>query len=145
MKSERKEGGEKTERPQSVAPFLNGIENEERRRDAKTLLKWMKELTGLKPQLWNHSIVGFGRYRYRYESGREGEHFRIGFSPRASGMSLYLMSEFDGEAELMKRVGKHSMGRCCMRFKRLADLDAEVLRELIEKSARGKICSEAED
>ncbi|EDY82480.1 conserved domain protein [Verrucomicrobiia bacterium DG1235] len=126
----------------SVSVFLNSIENEERRRDAKTLNKWMKELTDLKPSVWGDSIVGFGVYHYRYKSGREGEHFRIGFSPRAQGMSIYLMSDFEGEAALMKKVGKHKMGRCCMTFKRLEDLDTDVLREIIAKSAKGKICSE---
>lgn len=126
----------------SVAAFLNEIENADRRRDAKRLHSLMRELTDLKAEIWSGKMVGYGKYHYKYASGREGDWFRIGFAPRVQGMSLYLMSDFEGEAALMKRVGKHKMGRSCMTFKRLSDLDESVLRELIAKSAKGTICSE---
>ena len=125
----------------TVAAYLNSVEDPERRRESKLLFKWMKEETGTKGILWD-KIVGFGKYQYRYASGREGEWFRIGFAPRARGFSIYLMADFDGEQALMKKVGKHKMGKCCMTFNRLSDLNEDVLRELIRKSFRGTICSE---
>lgn len=127
----------------TVSSYLNAIEDPEQRRDAKLICKWLQEATGEKPVMWD-KIVGFGRYRYRYASGRSGEWFRIGFAPRRSGMSLYLMSDFEGEEELMKKVGKHKMGRACMTFRRLPDLDEDVFRELIRKSWKGRICSEVD-
>lgn len=129
--------------PAEIASFLDGIANPERREDSNTLYAMMSELTGLEPRVWSGTMIGFGRYKYRYASGRSGEWFRIGFSPRAQGMSLYLMSDFAGEEDLMQRIGKHKMGKCCMTFKRLADLHEPTLRELIAKSARGAICAEA--
>ncbi len=74
-----------------------------------------------------------------------GSFFRIGFSPRANGMSIYLISGFEGEAELLSKLGKHKMGRCCLTFKRLVDLDTDVLKKLLQKSAKVKICSEVKD
>lgn len=129
----------------AVSSFLNSIDIEERRRDSKVLHQMMTELTNLKPAIWSGTMVGYGKYQYRYATGREGEWFRIGFAPRKQGMSLYLMSDFEGEEPLMKKIGKHKMGKSCMNFKRLSDLDEKVLRELIEKSAKGKICSEVGD
>lgn len=126
----------------TVAAFLDAIEDDERRRDSKRLHAMMKRLTGLKPAVWSGTMVGYGKYKYKYASGREGEWFRIGFAPRKRGMSLYLMSDFEGEAQLIEQIGKHKMGKCCMNFNRLGDLDEAVLRELVAKSARGKICAE---
>ena len=131
--------------PGRITAFLESVESGARRADAKTLFGWMKKLAGLEARLWSDSIVGFGSYRYRYATGREGEWFRIGFAPRAQGISLYLISDFEGEEELMKQVGKHKMGRSCMTFKRLDDLNTEVLRELIAKAAKGVICSEVKE
>ncbi|MDQ8203716.1 DUF1801 domain-containing protein [Pelagicoccus sp. SDUM812003] len=126
----------------TVAALLAEVEDPELRRDAKALHALMKELTGLKPSVWSDSMIGYGSYRYRYASGREGEWFRIGFAPRARGLSLYLMSDFEGEEQLMQRIGKRKMGKCCMTFRRLSDLDESVLKELVYKSARGAIQSE---
>lgn len=128
----------------TVAGFLNSIEDGQIRDDSKRLCKCLKEGTGAKPVLWD-KVIGFGKYHYRYASGREGNWFRIGFAPRARGLSLYLMADFEGEAEVMKRVGKHKMGKCCMTFRRLSDLDESVLKELIQKSWAGDICSEVKD
>lgn len=126
----------------SVEELIGRLSKEAQREDAKRLLAWMEEETGEQGRLWSGTMVGFGSYRYRYASGREGESFRIGFAPRAQGMSLYLMSDFEGEEALMKRVGKHKMGKCCMTFKRLDDMDEPALRELVRKSFRGKIEAE---
>lgn len=123
------------------AAFLSSIEDPEKRRDSKSICKWMTEASGVKPKLWD-KIIGFGSYKYRYASGKLGESFRLGFASRAQGLSIYLMSDFEGEPELMKRIGKHKMGRCCMTFNRLSDLDEDVLKELIQKSWKGQIESE---
>jgi hypothetical protein len=84
--------------------------------------------------MWGPSMVGFGKYRYRYESGREGEWFLTGFSPRKGALTLYLMAGFDGYEDLMARLGKYKTGKSCLYVKRLADLDLAVLRELITES-----------
>ncbi len=127
----------------TVTQFLNAIEDPEKRKTSKLLHKWLREATGEKAQLHSkNTIVGYGIYHYRYESGRSGSAFRIGFSPRVNGMSIYLMSDFEGEADLLSQMGKHKMGVCCLTFNKLSDLDETILKQLLQKSAKGKICSE---
>lgn len=94
----------------------------------------MERLSGEPAQLWGPTIVGFGRYRYRYESGHEGEAARIGFSPRAREMVLYFVPGFEPHAELMKRLGRCRPGKSCLYVKRLSDLDESVLETLIVDS-----------
>jgi hypothetical protein len=86
--------------------------------------------------MWGTSIVGFGQYRYRYESGREGDWMLCGFSPRKSNLSLYIMPGFNNYAKLLKKLGNHSTGKSCLYIKTLDDVDLDVLRELIEESVR---------
>jgi hypothetical protein len=119
----------------SVREFLDGVENETRRADAKQLLEMMREVTGEEPRMWGPSIVGFGSYRYRYESGREGDWFPAGFSPRKSSLVVYIMSGFPRHAELMERLGKHRTGKSCLYINKLEDVDVNVLRELVRRSA----------
>jgi hypothetical protein len=119
----------------SVREFLDGVENETRRADAKQLLEMMREVTGEEPRMWGPSIVGFGSYRYRYESGREGDWFPVGFSPRKSSLVVYIMSGFPRHAELMERLGKHRTGKSCLYINKLEDVDVNVLRELVRRSA----------
>jgi len=119
----------------SVREFLDGVENETRRADAKQVLELMREVTGEEPRMWGPSIVGFGAYRYRYESGREGDWFLAGFSPRKSNLVVYIMSGFPRHAELMERLGKHRTGKSCLYINRLEDVDLDVLRELVRRSA----------
>lgn len=119
----------------SVREFLDGVENETRRADAKQVLELMREVTGEEPRMWGPSIVGFGAYRYRYESGREGDWFLAGFSPRKSNLVVYIMSGFPRHAELMERLGKHRTGKSCLYINRLEDVDLNVLRELVRRSA----------
>ena len=119
----------------SVREFLDGVENETRRADAKRLLELMREVTAEEPRMWGPSIVGFGEYRYRYESGREGDWFLAGFSPRKSNLVVYIMSGFPRHAELMKRLGKHRTGKSCLYINKLEDVDLNVLRELVRRSA----------
>lgn len=118
----------------SVTAFLDAVENETRRSDARRVLELMREVTGEEPRMWGPGIVGFGDYHYRYESGREGDWFLTGFSPRKANLVLYIMSGFPRHAELMERLGKHRTGKSCLYVNRLDDLDLDVLRELIRRS-----------
>ncbi|QDV38548.1 DUF1801 domain-containing protein [Tautonia plasticadhaerens] len=118
----------------SVAEFLEGVPDERRRADALAVLDLMQEATGLEPRMWGDSIVGFGSFRYKYESGREGDWFLAGFSPRKQNLTLYIMSGFDREAELMQSLGKYKTGKSCLYLKRLDDVDPQVLRELVRRS-----------
>jgi hypothetical protein len=118
----------------SVAEFVNAIEDEGRRADAKALVKLMQQATGEKPKMWGPSIIGFGSYHYKYETGREGDMPLIGFSPRKAATVLYgLRGAGDAEAMLAK-LGKHTTGKGCVYVKKLADVDAKVLQALAVKS-----------
>jgi hypothetical protein len=119
---------------QNVENFLNGVENEAKREDSFSILELMKEETGAEPIMWGDSIVGFGRYHYKYASGREGEWFLTGFSPRKQNLTLYIMSGFEEYDELLGKLGKHSTGKSCLYIKKLEDVDQDVLRELVSKS-----------
>ncbi len=117
-----------------VLEFLGRLPNEGRRRDCLAVLELMREATGAEPVMWGGSIVGFGRYRYRYESGREGEWPVIGFSPRKNDLTLYILPGFARYGEIMARLGTHKTGKSCLYLKKLADVDLAVLRELIAAS-----------
>jgi hypothetical protein len=119
---------------QSVEDFLNNVENETKRQDSFSILELMKEETGDEPIMWGDSIVGFGKYHYKYASGREGEWFLTGFSPRVQNLTLYIMSGFDEYDELLNKLGKYSTGKSCLYIKKLEDVDQDVLRELVSKS-----------
>jgi len=120
----------------SVGTFLAGVPDEARRADCQALVKLMKSVTKARPRMWGPSIVGFGSYRYKYDSGREGEWFLAGFSPRKSDLTLYIMSGLGPHAGLLRKLGRHKTGKSCLYIKRLADVDLDVLRELIERGAR---------
>ncbi len=116
---------------ESVDAFLDAVPGPQRREDAKRLRALMERLSGEPAVLWTYGIVGFGRYRYRYDSGREGQAGRIGFSPRAKEHVLYLIGGFPRHQALMDRLGKYRTGKSCLYIKRLDDVDAAVLEELI--------------
>ena len=118
----------------SVDEFMAGVENKRRREDGLVLLEIMRDVSGLEPEMWGPSIIGFGSYHYRYESGREGDMPLIGFSPRKQSLSLYIMSGFDEYEELLGRLGKHRTGASCLYINKLADVDVGVLRELVSLS-----------
>jgi hypothetical protein len=122
----------------SVGAFLNGIEDAKKRKDAKAVHKMMREITGKRPKMWGPDIIGYGSYHYRYASGREGEWFLTGFSPRKQALTLYIMSGFYGEEPLLKKLGKYKTGKACLYLKKLEDVDEGVLRKLIEKSVGKK-------
>lgn len=114
-----------------VAAFLNAVADNQKRADCFTLLEMMREITGEAPKMWGGSIVGFGSFHYKYESGREGDWFVAGFSPRKQNLTLYIMAGFDRYEELLQKLGKHKTGKSCLYLKKLADVDETVLRELI--------------
>lgn len=117
----------------SVADFIDAVPDDTRREDARAVVAMMQHATGAPPVLWGPSIIGFGSYRYRYESGREGEMCRIGFSPRKAELVFYLLSGDDDEAALLGRLGKHRVGKGCLYVKRLADIDRNVLETMITR------------
>ena len=127
----------------SVTEFLNSVEDEKRRKDAKSVLKMMKEVTGEKPKMWGPSIIGFGDYHYKYASGREGDWFKVGFSPRKNALTLYIMTGFSRYDELMGKLGKYKTGKGCLYIKRLEDVDGEVLRKLVEESVKAESMGES--
>jgi hypothetical protein len=118
----------------SVTDFLNSVENEKRKTDALAVLKIMKELTKEEPKMWGPSLVGFGSYHYKYESGREGDFFLTGFSPRKQSLTLYIMNGFERYDELMSQLGKYKTGKSCLYINKLEDVDLKVLEKLIVES-----------
>jgi hypothetical protein len=117
-----------------VSAFLDAVENEQRRADCRVVADLMRAVTGEDPKLWGPSIVGFGSYHYKYASGREGDWFVTGFSPRKQDLTLYIMAGFDRYDELMAKLGKYKTGKSCLYLKRLSDVDLGVLRELVTAS-----------
>lgn len=126
----------------NVAAFLDALPDERQRTDAKTLDRLMQEVTGQPPRMWGDSIVGYGSYHYRYDSGREGEWMKIGFSPRKGKFSLYLTDRTDNHAALLSRLGSHKTAVSCLYVKRLDDVDLEVLTEILRQSYRAKAMGE---
>jgi hypothetical protein len=118
----------------SVEDFLNGVADEKRRRDCFTILELMQQATQAPPKMWGTSIVGFGEYHYTYASGREGDWFLAGFSPRKNNLTLYIMSGFDDYAALLSKLGKYKTGKACLYINKLQDVDLAILRSLIERS-----------
>lgn len=113
----------------SVTAFLDAVENETRRADAKVVLKLMRDATGEKPAMWGPSIIGFGSYR-----SNTGDWPNVGFSPRKTSLVLYVLSGFEGEERLLARLGKHKTGKSCLYVNKLADVDREVLAEIVARS-----------
>lgn len=120
----------------SVDKFLKGVKDEPTRADCYQILEIMKKATKAEPKMWGTSIVGFGNYHYKSKSGREGDWFVTGFSPRKQNITLYLMGGFDGSEELLAKLGKHSLGKGCLYIKKLEDVNFKVLNKLITTSAK---------
>jgi hypothetical protein len=119
-----------------VTAFIDAVADETQRADAHAIAAMMARLSGEPPKMWGPSIIGFGRYHYKYDSGREGDTLRIGFSPRKGQTVLYLPGTISAQADLLARLGKHKEGKGCMYIKRLADVDAAVLEEMMVASIR---------
>jgi len=128
---------------QSVDVFLDSILDEQKRQDCLEILALMKRATGAEPVMWGESIVGLGLYHYKYASGREGDWPLTGFSPRKQNITLYITSGFDQFGELLKRLGKHTTSKSCLYIKRLADVDREVLEQLVKLSVEHMIRTNA--
>jgi hypothetical protein len=118
----------------SVAAFLDGLSDEKRRQDSYVIMELMKKITGFEPKMWGDAIIGYGSLHYKYESGREGDMPLTGFSPRKQSLTLYITPGFNGQQDLLDRLGKHKLGKVCLYIKKLSDVDMQVLEELIARS-----------
>jgi len=118
----------------SVAAFIEAVKDQTQREDAKTLVQLMQKAAGEKPKMWGPSIIGFGSYHYKYDSGREGDMPMIGFSPRKAATVLYNMMGFSGAEALLAKLGKHTTGKGCRYIKKLADVAKQVLETMAAKS-----------
>ena len=122
----------------SVSAFISTISDPKQQKDAKTLVKWMEQLSGEKARLWGSSIIGVGSHHYKYESGREGDTPILSFSPRKSATVLYgLMASSDAPA-LLTKLGKHTTGKGCLYIKTLTEVDEQILKDLMAKSLAAK-------
>lgn len=117
----------------SVEAFLQGIADETKRQDSMAIVGMMAQVSGEAPRMWGDSIIGFGNTHYKYESGREGDWFKVGFSPRKQNLTLYLTYGFESDRELMQKLGKHKTGKACLYINKLADVNMGVLRELVRR------------
>ena len=118
----------------SVSGFLAKIKDPRARADSQAIVRIMQEVTGMKPEMWGSSIVGFGTYHYKYASGHEGDWFKTGFSPRKQNLTLYIMSGFEEYDNLMSKLGKYKNGKSCIYIKQIEDIELEILKELIAAS-----------
>ena len=119
---------------ESVTEFLDSVKNDKKRQDSYKILELMQEVTGERPKMWGKSIIGFGTYQYKYASGREGEWFLVGFSPRVQALTLYIMSGFDSYDNLLQKLGKYKIGKACLYVNKLEDVDQDVLKKLVAES-----------
>ena len=119
---------------ESPSNFLKGIEDDQKRQDCLELLSLMEDITGKKPKMWGTSIVGFGNYHYKYASGREGDYFITGFSPRKQNLTIYIMPGFTRYESVMSKLGKFKTGKSCLYIKKLDDIDRGLLKVLVSQS-----------
>ena len=121
---------------ESIEKYINSIKDENVKKDCYTIIKLMQSITQKEPKMWGSSIIGFGDYHYKYASGREGDFFLTGFSPRKQNLALYLMGGLENQKDLLKKLGKHKTGKSCLYIKSLNDIDKEVLKEMIVQSVK---------
>jgi hypothetical protein len=118
-----------------VTAFVDAVENEQRRTDAKQLLRIFKEVTGMKPAMWGPTIIGYGVYHYKSErSTQEGDWPRAGFSPRKANLTIYIVPGFAKYAPLLKKLGKHKTSKTCLYINKLSDIDIPTLRTIIKET-----------
>ncbi len=120
----------------SVDAFIDGVEDKQKQADCRVLIEVMKQVTSDEPKMWGPSIVGFGSYHYKYASGREGDWFHVGFSPRKQNLTMYITDGFEAYREQLAELGKFKTGKSCLYVKKLDDVNMDVLRELIEASVK---------
>lgn len=118
----------------SVADFVNSVPNETKRKDCLEIIKIMRQVSKEEPKMWGPAIIGFGSTHYKYASGREGDMPMIGFSPRKQSLTLYIGVGDSSDSPLLKKLGKYSTSKVCLYIKKLADVDMNVLQELITDS-----------
>lgn len=123
-----------TENDASVDDFLNSIKDEKKRADSFEVKAMMERITGFPAKMWGNSMIGFDTYHYQYESGREGDMLKVGFSPRSTALTLYIIAGFKRYDELMQKLGKYKTGKSCLYIKKLEDVDKNVLETLIAES-----------
>ncbi len=111
--------------------YIAGLDHKTRKADSKILLDMLSEITGLKPRMWGPTMIGYGAYDYTYDSGHSGRAMMTGFAPRKANMVLYVMPGYKDMAEPLSRLGKHKMGKACLYINKLADVDLDVLREIV--------------
>lgn len=116
----------------SVTEFIESVDYEKKKADAYRLLEIFEEVTGFEAKMWGPSIIGFGKYHYKYASGREGDAPLVGFSPRKARISLYLAYESEEREKLLANFGKHKTSKACIYVNKLADIDTDVLKDLIK-------------
>ncbi|WP_149526347.1 DUF1801 domain-containing protein [Sphingobacterium hotanense] len=119
---------------EDVASFIESVDNEQKRKDSYALISLMEKATGEKAKMFGPTIVGFGQYHYKYDSGHEGDAPLLGFSPRKAAISLYVYTGGKRQDELLKSFGKYKMGKACIYVKKLSDIDVEVLEDLMKDS-----------
>jgi Domain of unknown function (DU1801) len=121
--------------PTTVSPrtFLSTVEPLKRRQDGLVLLTLFNRVTNLKPKMWGPSIIGYGRYHYKYDSGREGEFFLTGFSPRKTALTIYILPGYRDLSSKLKKLGPHKTGKSCLYLKDLDTIDKQVLEEIIQE------------
>ena len=118
----------------SVAAFLNAVDDPRKRADARRIAAMMRRATGNNAKMWGSSLVGYGKYHYKYDSGREGDFMLTGFSPRKQNLTIYIMPGFDEFPALMNKLGKYKTGKSCLYINKLEDVDEKVLEQLITRS-----------
>ena len=120
----------------AVENFINAVGNEQKRKDSWDLIAMMKKITGHEPRMWGSSLVGFDTYHYKYASGREGDSFITGFSPRKAALTVYVMPGFEPYSELMDKLGPYKTGKSCLYLRNLDVVDRKVLEKLIRQSVK---------
>ena len=120
----------------SVEIFINAVDSEQKRKDSWEMIEMMTRVTGSEPKMWGSSLIGFGSYHYKYASGREGDFFITGFSPRKTALTVYIMPGFDRYEEQLEKLGPFKTGKSCLYLKNLDVVDRGVLEEIIEDSVR---------
>ena len=120
----------------SVTAFLDSIDDPRKKADARKVAAMMRRATGKRARMWGSSIVGYGTYHYKYDSGREGDFMLTGYSPRKQALAVYILAGFTRFEPLMKKLGKYKTGKSCLYIKRLADVDETVLEQLISASVK---------
>ncbi len=125
-----------TQNKSDVMAFIAQITDDTKREDCTEIINMMRDITKEEPAMWGSSIIGFGHYHYQYESGRQGDFMRVGLSPRAQNISIYIIPGFGEFSEKLAKLGKHKRGKSCLYIKKLSDIDRAVLKEIIQRSIK---------